>query len=363
MHIMKNFDSRTYSINDFLEWKSNGQLELNPNFQRRSVWNDNAKSYLMDTIVRGLPIPKVFIRQKINVATKNSIREVVDGQQRLRTILSFLNDGFCISKKHNPQYGGYFFSQLSQVDDEIQANILNYEISVDLLVNMPDPQVLDVFSRLNSYSVVLNEQEKINANHFGPFKLLADQIAKKYFEFWIQNKIISEKKCLRMDDVNLTADLLIAMCVGIKEKKKIKTYYDAFEKEFDYDIDQLSDRFDNVMYVIQSLFPNGMSDTEFVRVHLFYSLFTAFYHLLYGLPSYDREGDDFIIDMNNERQISKIRHRLDRIGYIFDKADEDIMALSPKEQQFIDCSRRATTDASKRNLRTKFIVELVAGAE
>jgi hypothetical protein len=63
---MKNFDSRTYSINDFLEWSKNDQLELNPRFQRRSVWTDSARSYLIDTIVRGKPIPKVFIRQKLN---------------------------------------------------------------------------------------------------------------------------------------------------------------------------------------------------------------------------------------------------------------------------------------------------------
>jgi hypothetical protein len=67
---MKSFDSRTYSINDFVEWDSQGQLELNPAFQRRPVWSPKAKSYLMDTILRGKPIPKVFVRQKINVSTK-----------------------------------------------------------------------------------------------------------------------------------------------------------------------------------------------------------------------------------------------------------------------------------------------------
>ena len=183
---MKNFDSRTYSINDFLEWEDKKQLELSPKFQRRSVWTDTARSYLMDTIVRGKPIPKIFIRQKINPQTRVSIREVVDGQQRLRTILSYLHDGFQISKRHNAQYGGLFFSQLNQVDAEIQTNILNYELSVDLLVNMPDPEVLDVFGRLNSYAVVLNEQEKINAQHFGPFKTLADSIAHTLNDFWLQ---------------------------------------------------------------------------------------------------------------------------------------------------------------------------------
>lgn len=170
---MKSYDSRTYSINDFVEWDAAKQLELNPRFQRRSVWTDKAKSFLIDTILRGKPIPKIFIRQKINVTTKTSIREVVDGQQRLRTILSYIKDGFVVSTRHNPEHGGVRFSQLPE---EVQAQMLAYEVSVDLLINLPDSEVLDIFSRLNSYAVILNEQEKINADHFGPFKVLADKI-------------------------------------------------------------------------------------------------------------------------------------------------------------------------------------------
>ena len=75
---MKSFDSRAYSINDFVEWDKNQWLELNPRFQRLSVWSDKAKSYLIDTILRGKPIPKIFIRQKINISTKTSIREDTD---------------------------------------------------------------------------------------------------------------------------------------------------------------------------------------------------------------------------------------------------------------------------------------------
>ena len=169
---MKSYDSRTYSINDFVEWDKAKQLELNPRFQRRPVWTDKAKSFLMDTILRGKPIPKIFIRQKINVSTRTSIREVVDGQQRLRTILTFIKDGFVVSTRQNPTHGGVLFSQLPE---DIQGQVLAYEVSVDLLINLPDSEVLDIFSRLNSYAVVLNEQEKINANHFGPFKVLAEQ--------------------------------------------------------------------------------------------------------------------------------------------------------------------------------------------
>src|SRR5271157_1193351 len=130
---MKTFDSRVYSINDFIEWDKGRQLSLNPAFQRRAVWSEKAKSYLMDTIIRGKPIPKIFIRQKINVTTKTSIREAVDGQQRLRTIISYIKDGFVISRLHHKEYGGLRFSQLPEA---VQSDLISYEVSVDLLINL-----------------------------------------------------------------------------------------------------------------------------------------------------------------------------------------------------------------------------------
>lgn len=356
---MKNFDSRTYSINDFVEWKRNGQLELNPKFQRRSVWTDTGRSYLMDTIIRGLPIPKMFLRQKINVITKQSVREVVDGQQRLSTILSFINDGFYISKKHNAEYGGYYFSQLGEIDPDIQTAILSYEISVDLLTNMPDPQVLDVFGRLNSYAVVLNEQEKINADHFGPFKQLADELSKQYYNFWLESRLLSEQKILRMEDVSLTADLLIASIEGIKEKKKIKTYYDIYEKDFPYEVEVIRSHFIEVMSVIDKLFGNNIRLTQFRRLHLFYSLFTAVYHVLFGLPNMAND-----LRINNELDevaLSRMRIQLDKIEKIFNYADDNrIMELSLEEQRFLDYCRRGTTDQSKRISRTEFLINLLA---
>lgn len=349
---MKNFDSRTYSINDFLEWNDKGQLELSPKFQRRSVWTDTARSYLMDTIVRGKPITKIFIRQKINAQTRTSIREVVDGQQRLRTILSFLRDGFQISKRHNPQYGGLYFSQLDQVDADIQTNILNYELSVDLLVNMPDAEVLDVFNRLNSYAVILNEQEKINAEHFGPFKTLADTIAHSLNEFWISNKLLTEQQILRMGDVTLVADLLISMISGIKSKKQIKSYYVTYEKEFPFDPDELQKKFLQTIETINELFENSLRESEFHRIHLFYSLFTTLYHASYGIL--DIAPVNFQLDKAN---YAKMSIALEKVDQIF--ATEDVKTLSKDEITFLEDCRRATTDSAVRVRRTKFLLSLL----
>lgn len=349
---MKSFDSRTYSISDYLEWDDKKQLILSPKFQRRAVWTENAKSYLMDTIIRGLPIPKIFIRQKLNVQTRQSVREVVDGQQRLRTILSFMNDGFIISKKHNPKYGGLYFSQLGNVDEGIQGFLLNYEISTDLLVNMPDAKVLDIFSRLNSYSVTLNEQEKINANHFGPFKILADRISHKYNDFWIENRILSPSKILRMNDVSLVADIIIGMCVGIKSKKQIKSFYSEFEKSFPYDEVLLEAQFDEVINLIQEIFSEGLRNSEFRRIHIFYSLFMSLSHLLFGIVNLKSER----VPIENEN-LFRVRGRLEQIEVLFEI--EDVTNLDGESMQFLTDSRRATTDTKVRIRRSEHIVNLI----
>ncbi|RAR57653.1 uncharacterized protein DUF262 [Onishia taeanensis] len=345
---MKNFDSRTYSINDFLEWHENDQLELSPKFQRRSVWTDTARSYLMDTIVSGKPIPKVFIRQKLNPQTRKSIREVVDGQQRLRTILSFMKDGFRISKRHNKEYGGLYFSQLNEVDENIQSDILNYEISVDLLVNMSDPDVLDVFSRLNSYAVTLNEQEKINANHFGPFKTTADRLAHLNYSFWTENRIITEQNVLRMNDVQMAADLIIGMIEGIQSKKQIKKYYEFYEKDFDYDTEELEAKFQNILFIIGELFGDNLKKREFRRPHVFYSLFMSIFHMEYGVPNMESHRESIA-----SIGYARASQRLEKIDYIFEEEEKD--RLNRDERQFLEDCRRATTDKAVRIRRSEYI--------
>ena len=349
---MKNFDSRAYSINDFLEWNDKKQLQLSPKFQRKAVWSEDAKSYLMDTIIRGKPIPKIFIRQTLNLENRQSIREVVDGQQRLRAILSYINDGFAISKKHNERFGGYYFSQLNNVDQDIQSIILNYELSVDLLVNLPDREILDIFSRLNSYSVVLNEQEKINANHFSEFKILVDKLAHKHNEFWLENKLLTNQNILRMADVTLVADLVIAMCEGIQSKKQIKSYYSKYEKSFEFDSDLISIQFDQTIDLMKAIFNEGLKLTPFKRIHLFYTIFTSLYHTEFGLKNIIVESKKI-----PKEKFERIRHTLTDLNVLFDTVPFKFITVD--QIQFLEDSRRATTDTKVRARRTEFILDVI----
>jgi uncharacterized protein with ParB-like and HNH nuclease domain len=90
---MEKHSTRTLSINDFREWYEASVLVLAPKFQRRSVWPDKARSYLIDTVLRDLPMPKLFMRQEIDDSGR-TIREIVDGQQRIRTVLAYIENGF-----------------------------------------------------------------------------------------------------------------------------------------------------------------------------------------------------------------------------------------------------------------------------
>src|SRR3990167_11509119 len=85
-------EEASYSVSDFIAWQKDGILVLNPDFQRRAVWSSGAKSYLIDTVIRGFPMPIIFLReQKTDLKALKTTKEVVDGQQRIRTLLSYID--------------------------------------------------------------------------------------------------------------------------------------------------------------------------------------------------------------------------------------------------------------------------------
>lgn len=68
------------------------RIDPRPTYQRAPVWNTARKQLLIDTILRGYDIPKLYLR-KLN-GTGTHEHEIVDGQQRLRTLWEFVEDKF-----------------------------------------------------------------------------------------------------------------------------------------------------------------------------------------------------------------------------------------------------------------------------
>ena len=208
-----NIQKTFYKVVDFVNWLKNGQLKLSPEFQRRSVWKVGAKSYLIDTIVRGMPIPIIFLRDKrTNIDQFEPIREVVDGQQRLRTVLSFVcpqyledfnpsRDAFTVSKAHNQAIAGLLFTQL---DEETRRSILDYEFDTHILPSkIDDREIIQIFRRMNSTSYTVNKQELRNSGFFGQFKTSLYNLAAEQLQRWRKWGMFSEDDISRMEEVAL----------------------------------------------------------------------------------------------------------------------------------------------------------------
>ena len=149
------FQHQQYPISDLYSWIKDGSLKLVPEFQRGDIWVTSAQSYFIDTLLRGLPIPSVYIRVKPHLETKTSYREVVDGQQRLSAIVKFIDGNMALDKR-SKEFAGKTFETL---DDEDQSKFLSYQIAVEQLFGADDDTVLDIFHRINAYGLSLNRQE------------------------------------------------------------------------------------------------------------------------------------------------------------------------------------------------------------
>ena len=273
-----------YNVAQFIEWHEKKQLTLNPNFQRRSVWTLDGKSYLVDTILRGLPVPKVYMRTTINVSTQRAVREIVDGQQRMRAILDFAGGELRLNKRAG-EYAGHRYEDL---DEELQERFLSYPISVEQLINATDDDVLEVFARLNSYTVPLNAAEVRHAKYQGDFKWKVREVATRLGELWRRYGILSTRDRLRMLDDEMTAEMFSVILEGVRDggQANINKLYLRYDKDFPQAEDVLRKVYGTVKFLDTKL-AEALQGDVFPRPPQFLMLFASVAHALYGIPPGD----------------------------------------------------------------------------
>jgi uncharacterized protein with ParB-like and HNH nuclease domain len=278
---MRKPEHSSYTTLDFLHWHEGGTLEITPKFQRRGVWNRAAQSYLIDTLLLDLPIPPIYLRIVQNNSQKAILREVVDGQQRINAVLSFVQNKFSLSKNIESPFVGKRFSELAKREQE---KILHYSFTCEIFYGADDRDVLKIFARLNTYSVKLNDQELRNGRFFGDFKQTVYDLGFEHLEFWRRRRIFSELNIARMNEVELTSELMIAMIDGVQDKKKtIDHYYEKYDDQFSGRA-RFVRRFRETIDEINDSLGEILRETEFRRPPLFYSLFLAVCHRTYGVP-------------------------------------------------------------------------------
>lgn len=341
-----------FKVSDFISWQRSGSLVLSPQFQRKSVWKSGTKSYLIDTIVRGLPIPIIFLRDRLtDFKTFEPKREVVDGQQRLRTIISYVapsliqdleeRDDFTVKRSHNPELAGKRFSELSQ---ETQRKILDYEFSVHVLSpDVDDREVLQIFRRMNSSNYILNPQEIRNSQWFGEFKTSMYSLAEEQLGKWRKWRTFSIDDIARMQEVELTTEFCLMMidnAVQGKSKARIDNAYEENDESFS-DRFEVENRFRVVMDTLDEKFGDDFFHSPFSKKTIIYSIFAVFYDLLFGLESHLKKAKPSSI---SPEQVASIKLAGERIQ----------KGTAPAE--ILEAASRRTTNPKERKALTKYIL-------
>ena len=287
-----------YVALDLLAWHEQGNLILSPKFQRRVVWQPAARSYFIDTLLRGFPVPPIHIRL-INLPGRGAVREVVDGQQRLRTLFDFIAGKFRLGRQVDAPWAGQTYPQLSP---KLQDALQMYKFYVYQYQNVTDQTILEIFARINTYSVVLNSQELRNGKYFGYFKSTVYQLGLDYLNFWRDARIFTERAIARMQEAELTSELLILQLDGIQDKKSsIDEFYSHLDDEWGDEPapwtarrgshpaqwlsrSETERRFRATVDTLTDAVGDILSSSEFSRTPLFYTLYGATYHRLFGIP-------------------------------------------------------------------------------
>lgn len=267
-------------------WKR-GELIVNKDYQRSSsVWPDSARTYFIDTILNGYIFPKVYFYQVFDKARKKVIREIVDGQQRLTTIRSFLNDEFTLSIR-SAKFQGKKFSEL---DEDLQQQFLTYSVEVDIIHSAEQTDLLAMFTRMNAYTAPLNPAEKRHAQYEGPFKWFIIESTAEVGVRLTEFGVLTSKQAIRMRDAEFLTELSIVLQQGIvnKSESSLDQIYRQFNHEFSFEAGYREKIYEFIKTLEQDFAP--LKGTFITKSYVCHSLFCAMMQKKYGIPGGDNLG-------------------------------------------------------------------------
>lgn len=272
-----------YSILEISSWFNQRELVVNRDYQRSSgLWPSAAKSYFIDSILRDFPFPKVYFHEKLDKAKKKPLREIVDGQQRVTTIVEFYDNKFALGKNAG-EYSGLRFETLPE---DLQDAFLAYTVSVDVIRNADRASILQMFRRMNAYTLPLNAAEKRHSEFFGDFKDFVNRTLDSFGPLLVDWKVFSSRQIVRMSDAEFVTEIALAVDEGVVSSSpaKLTSIYRKFE-DANGQLNEFEERIWGAFQAVREGL-SGIQDSYAVKPHIFHSLICALIHNRYGLPGF-----------------------------------------------------------------------------
>lgn len=162
-------------VKDLLELKRNGMLTVNPEYQRGAVWKEPQQKKLIDSVLRGYPLPLIYLHhKKKSVAGMNrEDLEIIDGQQRINALFLFAENAFKLFDPIKDEKAARFPKFISQMDcawggcdylslGDLKQRFDETELFIVKVTTDNEDEARDLFIRLQG-GLPLNAQEKRDA--------------------------------------------------------------------------------------------------------------------------------------------------------------------------------------------------------
>lgn len=211
-----------FTIQNLYSLAQDGDLNLQPDFQRNSVWNKVKASRLIESVLINVPIPVIYLAEE-----NDGILSVVDGQQRLTSLIDYLKGLFKLRKMSILQeLNGNKFSEL---EPEYQRRIRNTPLRCIVIKRESHPDIkFEIFERINTGSVKLNEQELRNCIYRGTINRLLKELAED--RDW-KNIAITNKDKERMKDREMILRFIALYSSYNRYGSSLKQFLNRFMEE------------------------------------------------------------------------------------------------------------------------------------
>lgn len=335
----------TQSIAWFWDLYKRDLLDLDPPYQRRSVWSQSYKDYFVDTILLDYPAPAVFLYEDID---EDGVAQysVVDGKQRLSTIFEFLAGEFPVSDvaSMNRLRALPFVDLPSDVKKEFYA----YQFAIEFLPSTDEGTLSNIFDRINRNVARLTPQELRHARFSGVFVGKTESLAEALDEALPKDfPRIAPASKRQMKDVEFVAQLLLLTERGIEtySQDDLDTAYSVrdeewedgprFEREYRTVLDTLS-RWSEDLLAGEARRLRNQAD--------FYSIYGA------------------VLDLHREEALPEDATAVQRLERFMNVVNDDELRQNEDDaKRYFEAARSASNDAAQRRDRIRILTSVLTG--
>jgi Protein of unknown function DUF262 len=237
-----------------------------PDYQRELIWEEPRQSKFIESIFLGLPIPYIFVadlRPKQEDDEDDLARlEIVDGTQRIRTLDRFLNNELKLSELEKlKNLNNFKFKDLPLAR---QRRFNRATIRMIVLTEKADEETRrDMFERINTGSVELNDMEKRRGISPGPFVDILEELAKN--PKFIKLCPISEPLVRKREPEEFVLRFFAYLNNYQNFERQVNVFLNEYLEQHNHpeiDQDGMRSEFHKMLDFVEKYFPNGFSKTK-----------------------------------------------------------------------------------------------------